>query len=115
MAWLLLSLHLCWDPNIEPDLLGYWVQSAERHVVEWVVCPCEPGVPCPQHVMCPVYNSFAWEWTFTGYLTDFQRFDCANVPGSICYYKHPLAEDESGNLSEQPMLLFPPPVSGNCP
>lgn len=113
MMTLVMSLLLCWTPNTEPDLLGYWVTSAERHITGWVVCPCEPGVPCPQHVLCPEYSPLQWVDTFTGDVPQFRRDDCANEPGSICYYRHPRAQDFRFNLSEQPQI--PNPVPGGCP
>jgi len=109
----LLSLLLCWEQEPTPDLLGFWVASAERHVVEWVVCPCDPGVPCPQHILCPIYNPFQWQMTFTGYAPQFERTDCANETNSVCYFKHPVVEDWSGNVSVMPMI--PNPMGRGCP
>ncbi len=96
----ILFLIICWDVHPAPNLLGYWVTTAERHVVEWVPCP-SPEIP---DAMCPVYNPFQWEATFTGLVPRFQRNDCADVPYSICYFRYPIAEDWDMNVSEELLI-----------
>ena len=95
-AVLVLSLVICWNNHPSPDLLGYWTTTAERHVVEWVPCP-----PPNEASLCPIYNPFQWEATFTGLTPRFQRNDCAEEPYSICYYRYPIAEDTNLNVSEE--------------
>ena len=119
MTWLILGLLLCWDPPPDPDVSHYRVWYAERHVDHWADCPCD-GIPdneledcvVPPR-QCPVYNEFIW-FLVTEPTTTFSR-PCADEPHSLCIYKHPTAVDFAGNESSSPELLWPPPVTGDCP
>lgn len=107
MVSLLLAFILCWDPVTDPALLGYWTITAERHIIEWVDCPCgdDPLPDCKvPPTQCPVYNEFVWEATFIGLIPRFQRNDCANVPYSICYFKYPQWQDFDLRMSSQPLI-----------
>jgi len=96
---------------------------AERHVVEWVDCPCDDDPDTPlldcevPRRQCPIYNPFIWQTAFVLQGEPMSLFfpGCAETTHSICYYKHPTAVDFAGNISTQPMLLWPPPIRGGCP
>lgn len=115
---LLAALLICWDPNVENDLLGYWVQTAELHVDHWIDCPCgtppQPDCTVPP-AQCPVYNPFVWETVFTGYNTFYTRSDCAHEPHSLCVFKWPRAQDFAGNMSAQPSIGPDFDWGGTCP
>ena len=111
MTALLLALLLCVD--LPAGAIGAdWI-SGERHIEGWTECPCpDVGVPCLIE-MCPVYNAFRWERSFTT-APRFERTDCAEVPGSACYFLHPAAVYAVGPMSARPEITAEV-WQGGCP
>jgi len=115
------GLTLCWSENTEPDLFGYFVTFAERHIERWIDCPCidepPPADPCPNPPRrCPVYNPFIWRTAFIleGEPTTI-TIACANTTHSLCYFRHPTAVDFAGNISIQPWITNAVWLPGGCP
>jgi len=93
LSMLLLGLLLCWDVAPEADFWRHEVTFAERHITGWVPCAT---VENPQ-ATCPTYNPFVWN-VFVRAIPSFSA-GCADSPGDICYFKHPVTCDVAGNCS----------------
>ena len=105
MTALLLALLLCWDPD--PDADRWAIDFAFRDIDRWECCDVDGN-------LYPVYTPFAWQMIVLTAPIFFSP-PCAEQPGEVCYYRHPVAFDLFGNQSPQPDLLWPPPIQGGCP